>query len=162
MIFIKAQKYVYVCMYYRTQAMKRKRNMIKFHQPKYQFGHQLLASIRIGCSFAFLNFHTYHIHNDGQCSRAQHKENRRRFGCQVEFQQLNPEKDHRSQTNVRNNFGKPVMVDTPQPMPGFIAGLQNQLQEMKSVACARVYLLAVKLIHNYGHDHLAFWHHNLT
>jgi hypothetical protein len=30
------------------------------------------------------------------------------------------------------------MVDIPQPMPGFIAGLQNQLQEMKSVACAGV------------------------
>jgi hypothetical protein len=61
-----------------------------------------------------------------------------------------------------SNFGKPVMLDIPQPMPGFIAALQNQLQEMKSVACAGVYLLAVMLIHNYGLDHLAFWHHNLT
>ncbi len=33
MIFIKAQKYVYVCMYYRSQAKKRKRNMIKFINP---------------------------------------------------------------------------------------------------------------------------------
>jgi hypothetical protein len=158
MIFIKAQKYVYVCMYYRSQAKKRKRNMIKFINPNTKFAHQLLASIGIGYSFAFLNFHTYHIHNDGQCSRAQHKENRRRFGCQVGFQQLNPEKDHRSQTSVCSNFGKPVMVDIPQPMPGFYSRSAKPVTRNEVSGLCR----SVFVGHNYGFDHLAFWHHNLT